>query len=256
VQAQAVYDTAERHLSSVQEVSREDALKAASGTLESVQGKYQAAQAALSYSEIRSPISGVVTERPLFDGETAAAGAPVVTVMDTTVLLAKVHLPQAQAQLLSNGGPADILIPSVEEPIQGKITLISPALDPGSTTVEVWIRVENSQGKLRPGMAVEVSLAGRSSSKALVVPSEAIVTTSAGKDTVMVIDSKGIAHQTTVKTGIVDDGKTQILSGLASGARVVTAGAFALDDGTPVKVVSSLDSEGDSDKPGSAGEGK
>jgi HlyD family secretion protein len=250
VQAQGAYDAAEKHLAALQQVSHEAALKSASGQLESAEGKYQAAEADLSYSEIRSPIAGVVTDKPLNAGETAAAGAPLITVMDTSTLLAKVHLPQAQAQLLRDGAPATVLVPALDQPVQGKITLISPALDPGSTTVEVWVRIANPRRELRPGTGVQVSLSGKSSNKALVIPSQSIITTAAGKDAVMVVDGSGTAHQTNVETGIADDGKTQILSGLSPGQRVVTAGAYALDDGTHVKVVSSLAADS------SAGEAK
>ncbi len=74
VQAQATYDAAAKHLESVRSVSREAALKAAKGQLTSAEGKYKGAEAQVSYSEIRSPINGVVIDRPLFAGETASAG--------------------------------------------------------------------------------------------------------------------------------------------------------------------------------------
>ncbi|MGB7352663.1 MAG: efflux RND transporter periplasmic adaptor subunit [Acidobacteriaceae bacterium] len=238
VQAQAVYDAAAQHLESMKEVSRAAALKAAQGQLESARGKYQGAEAQLGYSEIRSPITGVVTDRPLFDGETAAAGTPVITVMDTSALLARIHLSQPQAQILSVGDAATIDVAGIPQPVPGKITLISPALDPGSTTVEVWVRIENPKGVLRPGTAVHVNVAGRSVAKALVVPSAAIVVASTGKAAVMAIGSDGIAHQTPVTTGISDNGETQILSGLSAGQQVVTTGAASMDDGTHVKVES------------------
>ncbi|HEX3663275.1 MAG TPA: efflux RND transporter periplasmic adaptor subunit [Acidobacteriaceae bacterium] len=251
VQAQAAYDTASQHLASMKEVSRAAALQAAQGQLESAKGKYQGAAAGLSYSEIRSPITGVVTERPLFAGETAAAGTPLITVMDTRALLGKIHLPQPQAQMLSAGDPATVEVPGLAKPVPGKITLISPALDPGSTTVEVWVRIENPQGSLRPGTAVRVNVAGRTVPKALVVPSVAVIVASSGKAAVMVVGSDGVAHQTPVTTGIADNGETQILSGLSAGQQVVTAGAASMDDGTRVNV----ESAGDADEKPSADKG-
>ena len=111
VQAQAIYDAAASHLAAQKGVSREAALDEAKGQLVSAKGKYLAATAQLTYSALHSPIDGVVTDRPLFAGETAAAGAPLLTVMDTSALLAKVHLPQAVAQRLTVGAPAELLIP-------------------------------------------------------------------------------------------------------------------------------------------------
>jgi RND family efflux transporter MFP subunit len=235
------------------EVSHAAALKAAQGTLESAKGKYQGAEAQLSYSEIRTPIAGVVTDRPLYAGETAASGAPLITVMDTSALLAKIHLSQPQAQLLKTGDPASVSVPGIADPVPGKITLVSPALDPGSTTVEVWVRLENPKGTLRPGTAVHVSIAGRTAPQAIVVPSEAIIVPASGKTSLMVIGSDGIAHLTPVDTGIADAGMTQILAGITAGQQVVTTGAASLDDGTKVKVTAPGE---DSDaKPSAAKEG-
>lgn len=253
VQAQAAYDSAAKHLAGMKEVSHAAALKSAQGQLESARGKYQGSEAQLGYSEIRSPIAGVITDRPLFAGETAAAGAPLITVMDTRTLLAKVHLSQPQAQILRVGDASTVEVPGVPQPVPGKITLISPALDAGSTTVEVWIRIENPKGSLRPGTAVHVTVAGRTLPKALVVPSAAIVVASSGKSTVMLIGSDGVAHQTPVTTGISDSGQTQILSGLASGQQVVTTGAASMDDGTHVKIAPP--GESDDEKPAAGKEG-
>jgi HlyD family secretion protein len=255
VQAQAAFDAAQKHLEGMKAVSHEAALKAAKGNLESARGKYQGAEAALSYSEIRSPIAGVVTDRPLYAGETAASGAPLITVMDTSALLAKIHLSQPQAQLLKTGDPASVTVPGLTDPVKGKITLVSPALDPGSTTVEVWVRLENPKGNLRPGTAVHVSIAGRYAPKALVVPSEAIVVATSGKSTVLVIGADGVAHQTVVTTGLTDAGQTQILTGLNAGQQVVTTGAASLDDGTHVKVVASLEDADESDEKPDAAKG-
>jgi HlyD family secretion protein len=243
VQAQAAYDVAAQHLASMKRVSREAALKAAKGDLESARGKYEGAQAALGYSEIRSPIAGVVTDRPLYAGETVAPGAPLITVMDTSALLARVHLSQLQAQLLKAGDAASVEVPGVADAVGGKITLVSPATDPGSTTVEVWVRIENSKGALRPGTAVHVTLDGRTVEKALVIPSSAIVLSSSGKPTVLAIGADGEAHVTPVETGIAGDDTTQILSGLTAGQQVVTTGAASLDDGTHVKVVTAADED-------------
>jgi multidrug efflux pump subunit AcrA (membrane-fusion protein) len=238
VQAQTAYDSAVKLFDGMKQVSREAALKQAAGQLQSAKGLYAAAEAQLSYSKIRSPIDGVVTDRPLYAGETATAGSALLTVMDTSTLIAKLHIPQPQAQALSVGNSATVQVPGMLHPVSGKVTVISPALDPGSTTVEIWVEIKNTHGDLRPGTAVTVTMAGRKVPEALVVPSDAIVLTSTGKKSLMVIGAHNIAHQVTVTTGIKDDGMTQILSGVSAGQRVVTTGAYGLDDGTRVHVLS------------------
>ena len=133
VQARAAFNTAKTHREYMQKVSREAALKAAQGQLTSVEGRLNGAKAQVSYSEIRSPIAGVVTDRPLFAGETAAVGAALITVMDTSTLLAKAHLAQNLAQQMKLGDQADANVPGLARS-PGQVSMISPALDPGSTT--------------------------------------------------------------------------------------------------------------------------
>jgi HlyD family secretion protein len=245
VEAETTYAAAEKRLQSMEAVGRAAELENANGQLASAKGKYQAAEAELSYTEIRSPIAGIVTDRPLFAGETAVAGTPLITVMSTSSLLAKLHLPNQIAESLKVGDDASVEVPGLDQSVAGKISLISPALDPGSTTVEVWVLLKNPQGQLRPGTAVHVMLAGKSFERALVVPSTAIVTADDGKKTVMVVTPSGTARRTEVKTGIDDNGMTQILSGISAGQEIVTQGAYALDDGTHVKVTAADDTDSD-----------
>jgi HlyD family secretion protein len=247
VQAKAAYDIAIQHLNSLKSVSQKATINNAEGALDSAKGKYEAAQAGLSYSEIRSPIDGVVTDRPLFAGEMANTGQPIVTVMDTSSLIAKVHLAQEQTVGLKVGGDAALTVNGQDEPVSGKISLISPALDPGSTTLEVWVTVPNKAGKYKPGTSVHVSLAAKTLTDVVTVPNEALITTKSGTPAVMVVGADNVAHQKDVKTGITDGHDRQILSGLQPGDQVVTKGAYGMDDGTKVKITASgADDDADS----------
>jgi len=237
VQAQAAYDIAKQSLTAIEQVAGKAALESAQGQLTSAKGKYLGAQAQLSYTEIRSPINGVVTDRSLFAGETASAGTAVVTVMDTSALLAKLHISQMQAQQLSLGAAATITIPGVANPVPAKVSLISPALDPGSTTVEVWLRLENPKGLFKAGTPVHTSITGRTAANALLIPAEAVQTAQDGTSKfVMVIGPDSIAHQRTVTLGIQTPDEVQILNGVSPSDMVITAGGYAMDDGTKVKI--------------------
>jgi RND family efflux transporter MFP subunit len=204
----------------------------------------------VSYSEIRSPINGVVTDRPLFAGETAAAGTAVITVMDTSSLLAKTHLGQSLAQRLRVGQDASVQVPGMADPVAAKISLISPALDPGSTTVEVWLKIANKSGALKVGTPVEVSITGRTEAKAWKVPASAILTAQDGSKSVMVAGTDGVAHRKPVTQGITDAEDVQITGGLAPSDLVITGGAYGLEDGVKVKVGAAA---ADDEKPGTGG---
>ena len=255
VQAQSQFDQANKHLQSAKAVTRDEAIKNAEGQLQSAKGKLHAAEASVSYTEIRSPIDGVVTDRPFYAGETAPAGAALITVMQTATLLAKAHLAQGQAQQLKLGTSADVTVTGVEKPVTGKVVLISPALDPGSTTVEVWVRVENSHGVLKPGTAARLAIAAETVHNALTVPAPSVLKDDTGKNSVMVVE-KGTAKKRDVTVGVADGDELQIVSGVKTGEMVITTGAYGLDDGTKVKVVAGESEDSKQDSKGEAGGGK
>jgi len=236
VEAQVTYDTATKHLQSVQNVGRAATDKNAQGQLTSAKGKFENAQAMLSYASLRSPIDGVVTDRPLFAGETAQAGTSILTVMDTSSLLAKIHLAQSVSQRMKVGDKAQVTVPGVDDPLRGVVSLISPALDPGSTTVEVWVQLNNPGGKLKVGTPVHLAIVGRTVNDALQVPTEALVPGKDGAVSVMVVGDDGAAHLKPVQTGIRLPDKVQVTSGISANDMVISSGAYGIDDGTKVKI--------------------
>jgi HlyD family secretion protein len=247
VQSNVTYDMAQKHFASQASVSREAALQNAQGQLDAAQGKYEGSQASFSYSQIRSPINGVVTDRPLFAGEMASSGQPIITVMDTTFLLAKTHVSQAQAQRLRVGTDAEVTIPEVDIPVSGKVSFISPALDPGSSTVEVWVKVPNKDRTLKVGATVRVAIIAHEIKDGIVIPTIAVVTSPDGKKMIMLIGSDSVAHQRPVEIGVAEGEKTQIVGGLKAGDRLVASGAYAMEDGTKVKAAAA--DEKDDTKP-------
>ncbi|HKC70938.1 MAG TPA: efflux RND transporter periplasmic adaptor subunit [Terriglobales bacterium] len=235
-QARNNYEIAQQHLNSLLKTSKAQELRSAQGQLAAAKGKYQGASAQLSYSEIRSPISGVVTDRPLYPGEMATAGTPLLTVMDLSHVIAKAHIPQAEAALLKVGDTASVSAPGLEDPIPGKVSVVSPALDPNSTTVEVWVDARNPHQALKPGTSVSISMLAQTIPDALTVPAAAVLTEPDGTTSVMVIGDDSRAHQRDVKAGVRQENQIQIVSGLKAGERVVTAGAYGLPDNTRVQL--------------------
>ena len=247
VQAQAAYDAARQHAALLQQTTRVTDQQSAQGQLTSAQGKLESAQAQVSFTKLRSPIDGVVTDRPLFPGETAAAGSPVITVMDTSSLLAKLHLAQVSAQKLKLGYPAKVKVPGEEDPVDATVAFISPALDPGSTTVEVWLKLPNSDGRFKVGTPVHAVMQGTTVSNAMQVPVGAIVPADDGRTSVVVVQPDGTTKKQAVRVGIRTADAVQIVSGLSADATVVTEGGYGLDNGTRVTLGKPGAAEGDKD---------
>lgn len=255
-QARNAYAIAKKHLDALNSIGKEQEVKAAKGNLESAKGKYMGAEAQLSYSEIRSPINGVITDRPLYPGEMAAAGTPLLTVMDLSTVIAKAHIPQSEAAALKIGDPGTITAPGMEEPIAGKVTVVSPALDPSSTTVEVWLEAKNPKHALKPGTSVQLSMQAKTVKDALVVPVTAVLTAPDGTSSVMLAGSDGVAHQKAVKLGIRNGDDVQIVEGVTASDKVITNGAYGLPDKTKIKVeAAEAASEGEKPSPDAAKDG-
>src|SRR5579863_2778829 len=149
VQAKSQYDTAQQHLNALQDVGKQEQIKGAAAQADAAQAHYEGAQAQLGDSEIHSPIAGAVTDRSIYEGERANAGTPLLTIMDVSRVVARANIAQNQATDLKVGDAAAITVEGSEE-IPGKVTVVSPAVDPNSTTVQVWVEIPNPHERLRP----------------------------------------------------------------------------------------------------------
>lgn len=236
IQARNQYELAVAKLNGLTSIGHAQALRLAAGQLAAAKGQYQAALANLQYSEIRSPITGVVTDRPLYEGQMATAGTPLMTVMDLAHVIARAYISPDQAGLLRAGDPATLVEGNATKDVAGKVAIVSPALDPNSTTVQVWVEAPNPGDQLKPGSTVRVNMIAKTVKNAIVVPAAAVLTASDGTTSVMVVGPNHIAHQANVTTGIHSGDEVQILSGVLPGQTVVTAGAYGLPDGTAVKI--------------------
>jgi RND family efflux transporter MFP subunit len=156
--------------------------------------------------------------------------------MNVSQVIARAHIPQQEAALLKVGDKATLSVPGVEKPVDGKVTVVSPALDPGSTTVEVWVQAKNPKQKLMPGTSVQISMLAQTIPDALVVPAAALITAQDGTSAVMLVGADNRAHQKPVKVGIRQDDDVQIVDGLKEGDKVVAAGAYGLPDNTKITV--------------------
>ena len=235
-QARSQYEQSQRQLADLQRLGREQQLKSAQGSRESAEGKYRGAAAQLSYSFIKSPIDGVVTERPLYEGDLATANQPLLVVMNLSRLIAKSHIPQAEAASLKVGNPAEIKIAGLDDPVKAHVSLVSPALDPGSTTIEVWVEARKPDPALKPGMTVAVSMTAKTAKDAVVVPNEAVFKSEEAGNYVLVAGSDQKAHLKKVQVGIRNKEDAQILNGINAGDPVIVSGGYAVPDGTNIKI--------------------
>lgn len=255
VQAKSQYEQAQKHLESLNALVKQQALRSAGGQLTSAKGKMLGAQAQLSYSEIRSPISGVIADRPLNPGEMASTSVPLLTVMDVSSVIVKAHIPESDAAVLHKGDKAVLSVAGLED-LQGAITVVSPALDPNSTTVEVWVQAKNPRRQVRPGVTAQISITAQTVPDAVVIPKVSLVEVNGTQAQVMVIDAQRHAQKREVKTGIEAGTQVQIVSGIKEGEEIVTEGAYSLPDKAKVKVEAPAKENPEKPSPGEGGKEK
>ena len=247
-QAKSQFEAAQEHLKVLQSVAKDEQIKTASAQVESAKAHHQSLEAQLSYARILSPIGGVVADRPLYAGEMASPGTPLLMVMDISRVVARVSVPQSQAATVKVGHPATITQVDSGEEVPGKVIVVSPATDPASTTVQVWVEAENPGEKLKPGASVHVAVITEMFKAATVVPTAAILPGEEKGTAVLTVSADSTAHKKQVELGVREGDKVQILSGVKPGEEVVIVGGLGVDDKAKVKVINTTVEESDEDE--------
>jgi RND family efflux transporter MFP subunit len=244
VQAQSQFQTAQQHLTSLETVGRTEQLKSAQAQMDAAKAHYESSAAQAAYAEVRSPISGVVSDRPVNIGEMASSSSDLISVIDISRVVARANVPVQQATSITVGRPARISGAGGE--LTGKVTVVSPAVDPNTTTVQVWVEAPNPAERLKPGATVQITVDAGEVPNALVVPAAALLASDEGGEKVMIAGSDSLAHESAVNVGIRSGDEVQLLSGVQEGQQVITQGALGLDDKAKIEI----------SKPGASEEGQ
>src|SRR4051812_33079975 len=138
--AKAALQNATEHLRTLESVGSQAQVNMARGQVETARGQFRSAQAQVAYSEIRSPGSGVVADRPLYPGDMASSGTPLMVVMDISRVVARVNIPTSEAASVKVGQTATVKLSDSAREYPGQVTIVSPATDPNSATIQVWVR--------------------------------------------------------------------------------------------------------------------
>ncbi len=198
----------------------------------------------LRYTEVHSPISGIVAALLLQVGDTAAGATaspstPIIQIVNLDTVLINSNLPADQPANVHVNQSAQIrtvALPGVT--FDGTVNTINPVVDPKSNTLNIQVRTPNPQDQLKEGQVVSVSIVTDVHRGALTVPKTALVPDPNNSQAQMVyIDQVGKAKPVQVKTGIERNGQVEILSGLSAGETVVAKGSYGLPDGTPIEAV-------------------
>ena len=178
---------------------------------------------------LHAPIDGVITELGVREGAAFMAGAVLFRINSIVTVWVTAQVPESQAARVRAGAAAEVRSATYPETaFKGRVEAILPQVDPATRTLGVRISVANSDGRLSPGMFVQVTFASAAGESRLWVPSEAVIATGE-RSVVIVANADGSFDVSKITTGPEVADKTAILSGLAEGQSVVLSGQFLID---------------------------
>ncbi|MDB5793710.1 MAG: efflux transporter periplasmic adaptor subunit [Noviherbaspirillum sp.] len=201
-----------------------------------LEAKLALAQARLSKLEIKAPFSGIVGMRTVSVGDYVKDGADLVNLEDISSVKVDFRVPEKFVDRVQRGQELEVTVDALpDRPFKARVDAIDPQVDSSGRSALLRGRIDNPQGKLKPGMFARVRLTLTERSNALMVPEEAIVPQGDKPTVWKVVDGK--AMRTEVRTGLRQQAKVEILDGLKLGDMVVTAGQIRLSgDGAPVTI--------------------
>lgn len=211
--------------------------------LEVARAKLALADATLQRLKVLAPFNGTVGLRQINVGDYLKDGADMVNIEDMDAVLVDFRLPERFQAKIRAGQTAQLTVDAIPgRPFTAVVQAVDPLIEANGRSVGVRACIDNRQQPLRPGMFVRVNAVFGTREKALVIPEEAIIPQGGRTFVVKVVAGEKpdtwVSERVTVKVGLRQPGKVEILDGLAAGDTVVTAGHQRLQkDGTPVRVV-------------------
>ena len=195
------------------------------------------AQKRLKDATIHAPISGVISKRYLDLGGMALPAAPLFEIVNIDTVIATVDVIEAQLSQLTLDQQSTIEIDGIDTPISGTITFISPTLQASRRTATVEVRVDNSEGTLKPGMFAKVTVPIKIHTDALLIPRGSLIEDVNTKSQTVFVIEDNVSRRRAVEIGLVRGSEAEVISGLIEEEAVVTAGQHSLKDGEDVRVV-------------------
>lgn len=189
----------------------------------------------LSYTKVTAPFSGRVVRRYVDVGQTVDVNTPLFALADFDPLLARIHVPAKEFRNIESQQAVELVLDSTGQRLQGRITLVSPIIDPTTGTIKVTVEVPEYPDDTRPGDFAEVLIMTEQRNDTVIVPQGAVFT---DKGEQVVYVAAGVrAERRVVEVGFTDDIHMEILAGVEPDEAVVIKGQRSLKHGTPLKII-------------------
>ena len=236
VLAQTIYDRQARLWE--QKIGSEIQYLEAKNRLENLQKKRETVVAQMAMSTIKAPFSGVVDRIWQKEGELAAPGQPILTLVNMSEMKVKADVSENYVQAVKENAEVDVDFPAFGISAKAPIRQVSNIINPSNRTFSVEVRVPNKDGSLKPNGIATLRIKDYEAPEALVVPAIAIGKDAKGDFLFVVnkVDGKSTATKKYVVTGRTSGGQTRVVEGLTKGDRVVVEGYNEVANGDLVQI--------------------
>jgi len=206
--------------------------------VEALEKKLETIQIQLNKMQVYSPSSGVVEMVNIKQGELAAPGMPIVTLMDLSRVQIVSDVSENYLKAVKVGEKIDVTIPALDLETTAKITKIGSIINPANRTFKIEADISNKGGKLKPNLLANIKIKEFEAEKAVLVPSILIKQDTKGDYVYVVKKDKDqqIAKRIDVEKSRSFEGKTIITKGLNGGELIVAEGRSALGNGDSVRI--------------------
>ncbi|MCW3464225.1 efflux RND transporter periplasmic adaptor subunit [Chitinophaga nivalis] len=188
-------------------------------------------------SHLYAPMSGIITARKIERGSAAAPGVPAFTIVKTDMVYAKAAIPESEVGAIKHGSNATVYIPTLQENIDGKITIINPQADITSRTYNIKIKLANNNGQLLPGMLTNIRINTGKNISAITVPATAVVRDADDITYVFVANEQQKAVRKRITVGaLTGTNEVVVTTGLNGGEKVITTGLSNIKEGTAISL--------------------
>lgn len=205
-------------------------------SLQEAELEWKKTQQNLSYARVTAPISGVIAERTVRNGERVQNSTKLFQIVDPSEKLARVYIPEKEIEKVRVGQKAVVNSEFLgNSEFKGRIERISPVVDPNSGTFKVTIEIADLENNLRIGMFVSIRLITAVHENVIAVPKDAIVY-DGGLPFVYIVRD-GIAHKQLLQAGFSDEQYVESTGGISADDEVIIVGQGGLKDKTKVKVM-------------------
>ncbi len=194
-------------------------------------------QIQLSKLKITAPFEGVIVDLPYYTpGVKVDAGSQMAKVMNYSRLYLEVNLPGKSLDDVKVDQSVRVMNYSLpDDTLTGKVSQVSPALDPDTRSFKTSILIQNPDWLLRPGMFTKAEIIIASRDSAIVIPKDIILAKRRGK-TVFVVE-KGAALERVISTGLENPEVVEVTNGLEKNERLVVKGFETLQNRSKVTIV-------------------